>query len=746
MRFWIRVICNKERSDGTCLALMCDNSIIMVINMCDGWQRQVSLSKLKIHGCNNIFFTSLEANSISGLPSFCIKVYKVIEEKSNIMFKFFGPENLEKFCKMFQLKSNTMSWIPIEFTKPDPIILDEKVKVFPLILNTKQSVERKCVIAYLVQPLPRKGKFKNEEAKKLGLSLQSIKTLVSGQPVILPNGTVINPSQMYSPEIQPPSALIICIPSADYFPALYKYKTFLASFTIGVIYHSIPIDLVSNPDYINLFSSLKSCETNNIFDCFEFNDDICPRRILYGCLKNLSLCNERIFPSVEPIPKHKANTEIKAQMINTWLKVGLKVDFALLNNDYYFFPISEISKQQSLSIDSWKRLDENTKMLFTPHLANEKNAEIRKVCNKIKATKMFLNEPFIVTLGTVAGKPSETKCTSSIYINIPGIYEGTEKRFTLEYYRKSFGILLDCGEEIYGQFYDHFADINVLNSIMENIKLIFITHFHGDHMYGLQKLLKECDSALMLKYGKNEEAQARVNKENILYLIIPRCMKSYTEVIIESNNLAFPKRIKMSFSFEINPENRRHYSAETELNTPPVLMTEEQIAKNIEELNIKANPNIQEMWQYLRQILRVSNLYSFETKHSSCSHGVVLVGEKWKIVYTGDTNPCVTEVNYCKNADLLIHESTFLQAKSKTSDKNRHTSIEECVSVFDNLKPWRMLLTHLSHKVGSHACLNEEHRKRKLFFAHDHQQFLLSDAEWIHMMSPLFEEILNKEN
>ena len=57
---------------------------------------------------------------------------------------------------------------------------------------------------------------------------------------------------------------------------------------------------------------------------------------------------------------------------------------------------------------------------------------------------------------------------------------------------KGRGVLMDCAEGSYGQILDHFGQDKV-NEIIAKIRVVFITHIHGDHQLGILKILYERD-------------------------------------------------------------------------------------------------------------------------------------------------------------------------------------------------------------------------------------------------------------
>ena len=53
---------------------------------------------------------------------------------------------------------------------------------------------------------------------------------------------------------------------------------------------------------------------------------------------------------------------------------------------------------------------------------------------------------------------------------------------------------MDCAEGTYGQIMDYCGgDIEKVDAILRKTRVIHISHFHGDHLLGLPRFLKERD-------------------------------------------------------------------------------------------------------------------------------------------------------------------------------------------------------------------------------------------------------------
>ena len=52
---------------------------------------------------------------------------------------------------------------------------------------------------------------------------------------------------------------------------------------------------------------------------------------------------------------------------------------------------------------------------------------------------------------------------------------------------------MDVAEGTYGQLYDHFRTKEGVSSVLNRTRVILITHIHGDHAFGIYKILLERD-------------------------------------------------------------------------------------------------------------------------------------------------------------------------------------------------------------------------------------------------------------
>ena len=76
---------------------------------------------------------------------------------------------------------------------------------------------------------------------------------------------------------------------------------------------------------------------------------------------------------------------------------------------------------------------------------------------------------------------------------------------------------------------------------------------------------------------------------------------------------------------------------------------------------------------------------------------VIVPGEKGRVFgYVLDTRPCEAAINLAKDADLLLHEATFLQDMQDRAEATGHSTALEAATVAVKSGARKLLLTHLS--------------------------------------------------
>lgn len=202
------------------------------------------------------------------------------------------------------------------------------------------------------------------------------------------------------------------------------------------------------------------------------------------------------------------------------------------------------------------------------------------------------------------------------------------------------------------------------------IKAIFITHLHGDHFLGLFGMLQ---SMYML------------NKKSPLHIYGPgelgNMIKTFLPFGLE----------KLGFDISF---------------------------KEISEWN---------------EIYRDDNIIvtSFPVRHGTIrAFGYIIDIRKRirkKIVYTGDTCPIDTVVEAARNADILIHESTFTSEFREEALKQGHSTAADAALIAQKANVNLLVLTHLSARYDNDYDLFIDAYRffKKVIVAHDYMSLII---------------------
>lgn len=71
-----------------------------------------------------------------------------------------------------------------------------------------------------------------------------------------------------------------------------------------------------------------------------------------------------------------------------------------------------------------------------------------------------------------------------------------------------------------------------------------------------------------------------------------------------------------------------------------------------------------------------------------------------RVAYVTDTRPCAAAVELARNADILIHESTYLSELKAQAIDRRHSTVSEAARIAAEAGVGKLILTHISPKHG----------------------------------------------
>ncbi|MBX5326196.1 MAG: ribonuclease Z [Candidatus Bathyarchaeia archaeon] len=254
-------------------------------------------------------------------------------------------------------------------------------------------------------------------------------------------------------------------------------------------------------------------------------------------------------------------------------------------------------------------------------------------------------------------------------------------------------LIFDCGEGVQRQM------VRARVGFHKKTK-IFITHMHGDHVLGLPGLIQTMS---LLDRRKELEVFGPVGVKAFLDAVrqtvqftqtfpilvqeiseegIVREEKEYTVEAAHANH-AIPS---LAYAFVGKPRPGR-FSIE-----------------KAQRLGVPEGP----LWSKLQHGENV-RLTNGKTVKPRDVLGKPRQGRK--IVYTGDTRPTKALVKLARNADLLIHDSTFDDELAERAREDGHSTPKDAAKIAKQSRVKRLVLTHISARYKTPDLLLSQARK-----------------------------------
>lgn len=286
-------------------------------------------------------------------------------------------------------------------------------------------------------------------------------------------------------------------------------------------------------------------------------------------------------------------------------------------------------------------------------------------------------------LGTGAGVPAKMRNVSSIALKL------LDERNEIW--------LFDCGEATQQQ---------ILNTTIRpgKIKKIFITHLHGDHIFGLPGLL----TSRSFQGGEDE-----------LIVYGPKGIKRFIDasISVSHSKLGYPLKV-VEFEEDgvlFSDQQFRVEAMKLEHGIPSYgfRITE---ADQIGELKAEELRAIGVPFGPVFGRLKRGEVVTLED--GRVIDGKDYVSEDIKgrvVVICGDTRFTPKSITLAQNANVLVHEATYEADKEKTARQHFHSTSKQAATIALEANVQQLYLTHISARYLGHQVSQLEQEARKVF-------------------------------
>jgi ribonuclease Z len=283
----------------------------------------------------------------------------------------------------------------------------------------------------------------------------------------------------------------------------------------------------------------------------------------------------------------------------------------------------------------------------------------------------------IVFLGTGAGVPAKERNVTGIALQL------------LE--ERGATWLFDCGEATQHQ---------ILHTSIRprRIEKIFITHLHGDHLFGLPGLLGsrsfQGGDSLLTIYGPKGikefiDVSLRVSTTHLRYPV---------EIVEIEEGILFEDEQFIVSTAKLEHGIPSYGYRIVEKDLPGTLLVDKLKAENVTPGPIFS---------------RIKAGETVELEDGRIVDGKEFVGPPQKgriITILGDTRECKNSIVLSEDADLLIHEATFSAQEEELAFDYYHSTTTQAATIAAKAKVKRLILTHISSRYQGESCsvlLNE---------------------------------------
>lgn len=252
---------------------------------------------------------------------------------------------------------------------------------------------------------------------------------------------------------------------------------------------------------------------------------------------------------------------------------------------------------------------------------------------------------------------------------------------------KNHHFLIDCGEGTQVQLRKNKIKFSKIDHI-------FISHLHGDHMYGLIGLI----SSFRL-----------LNREKELHIYGPKGLKEIITLQLKLSDSW--THYKLTFHELTNKESELIFESETvEVYTIPLdhrIYTNGFLFKEKEgdrQLDINAIMNEPEIERCDYQNLKSGK--DFTKEDGSIIPNSELTKDPKPIIsyaYCSDTKYTESIIPIIENVNCLYHESTFLKDRTELAEKTKHATAEQAAMIAAKAKVKQLILGHYSGRYKSKA-------------------------------------------
>ena len=295
----------------------------------------------------------------------------------------------------------------------------------------------------------------------------------------------------------------------------------------------------------------------------------------------------------------------------------------------------------------------------------------------------------LIFLGTGAGMPSSRRNVTSMALRFPE--------------RQNKFWLFDCGEATQHQ-------IMKTNLRLSKLEKIFLTHLHGDHLFGLPGLLS---------------SRGHHGVKSPLQLYGPKGVKRFIECVFDTSGSHIDYELEI---IELDQECLPGATAplfEDQLHRVYCAQLDHRIDCFGYRVEEKDKPGKLDERKLAEAGIQSGPIYG-RLKHGETvrlEDGTLVDGKQFVgpslpgrvVAIMGDTKYCANAARLAKQADLLVHEATFDSSLGDLASRYQHSTSIEAAETAVRAQASALILTHISSRYQEDEAAKLLNEAREVF-------------------------------
>ncbi|KAI9735317.1 MAG: hypothetical protein M1818_006512 [Claussenomyces sp. TS43310] len=528
------------------------------------------------------------------------------------------------------------------------------------------------VISYIIKNHPQRGKFNPAEALRLGVKKgAAFRELTMGHSITTEQGSVVTPDMVMAPGKEGGGFAVVEVPDKSYIDPLLDR----AEWTSKEVMNGVgSIVWICGKGVLN-DKRLKAFVSNNGLENIFSSSDLSPNNLALESPATAAI-RLHLLDSVRfPVPVHSNSTITEVGITGTKARVGNQINLE---------PAFGLEDKGVVGyLDTARVIKEMSPEILV--LAAEARKKVEDSAYVAKLDQLQRDIPSIdaevTTLGTGSALPSKYRNVSATLLRVPG----------------HGNYLFDCGENTLGQLKRVFG--SELPEILQDLKVIWISHLHADHHLGTAAVIRAWD---------RETSRDSDQRSKRLTVASDHGMLKWLEEYSSIEDYGY-SRVEPLYMGHVNNFHETFSTAQT------------------------------------TQL----GLASIQACHVSHCHNALAVvfnfPNGFKVAYSGDCRPSQDFARIGRGATLLIHEATFDDELQGDAIAKKHSTTSEALDIGRRMGARRILLTHFSQRYQKIPVMDDRDGKDQVaIVAFDYMKCKLGDfaklAEFRPALLKLYEE------